>query len=115
MKVAVIGSRNLLVDKLERYLPDGTDEIVSGGARGIDSCAREYALANGIKYTEFTPDYKRYGRGAPLKRNITIIEHSDIVCAFWDGVSTGTKFVIENAKKMGKPVKIFMVQPKIPQ
>lgn len=40
MKVAVIGSRNLQVDHLEKYLPEDTTEIVSGGARGIDACAK---------------------------------------------------------------------------
>lgn len=72
MKVAVIGSRNLTVENLEQYLPEKTTEIVSGGARGIDTCAREYASGNGLKLTEFLPDYKRYGRGAPLKRNLKI-------------------------------------------
>ncbi len=37
MKVAVIGSRGLRVDNLEKYLPKETTEIVSGGARGIDT------------------------------------------------------------------------------
>lgn len=87
MKVAVIGSRGLKVEKLERFLPEETTEIISGGAKGIDTCAREYALANGLKLTEFLPDYSRYGRAAPLKRNITIIENADLVLAFWDGTS----------------------------
>ena len=43
MKAGVIGSRNLTVENLGDYLPDGTTEIVSGGAKGIDTCAREYA------------------------------------------------------------------------
>ena len=46
MKVAIIGSRNLKVDNLAPYLPSNTTEIVSGGARGVDHCAREYALRN---------------------------------------------------------------------
>lgn len=107
MKVAVIGSRGLKVNDLGKYLPDNTTEIVSGGARGIDSCAREYALAHGIKLTEFLPDYDKYGRSAPLKRNITIIENADIVLAFWDGTSRGTKFVIDSCEKMGVSVEII--------
>ena len=42
MKVAIVGSRNLHVENLEKYLPKNTTEIVSGGARGIDSDARAY-------------------------------------------------------------------------
>ena len=108
MRVAVIGSRGLRVNNLERYLPDDVTEIVSGGAKGIDSCARVYALENRIKLTEFLPEYDKYGRSAPLKRNITIIENADLVLAFWDGVSHGTKYVIDNCKRMGVPVKVFV-------
>lgn len=108
MKVAVVGSRALCVADLGKYLPEGTTEIVSGGARGVDTSARAYALSHGIKLTEFLPGYDKYGRSAPLKRNITIIEHADLVLAFWDGSSRGTKFVIDNCKQMGVPVKVFI-------
>ncbi len=107
MRVAVIGSRGLTVDDLGKYLPEGTTEIVSGGAKGIDTCAREYAASHGIKLTEFLPEYAKYGRGAPLKRNITIIQNSDIVLAFWDGKSPGTKFVINKCGEMGVEVKVI--------
>ena len=99
MKVAVIGSRNLTVNNLEKYLPQGTTEIVSGGARGIDSCAKNYANTNGIPLKEFLPNYDEFGRSAPLLRNLEIIDYADIVLAFWDGKSRGTKFVIDTCKK----------------
>lgn len=108
MKVAVIGSRGLQVKDLERYLPEGVTEIVSGGARGVDTCAKSYALAHGLKLTEFLPEYEKYGRGAPLRRNITIIEYADLVLAFWDGKSRGTKFVIDNCKKRNIPVRVYI-------
>ena len=109
MKVAVIGSRGLSVSDLSRYLPENTTEIVSGGAKGVDTSAREYALAHGIKLTEFLPEYTKYGRSAPLKRNITIIEYSDIVIAFWDGKARGTKFVIDNCRKLGVEVRVYII------
>ena len=109
MKVAVIGSRGLCVNNLERYLPEGVTEIVSGGAKGVDTSAREYALAHGIKLTEFLPEYEKYGKNAPLKRNLSIIDYADCVLAFWDGSSRGTKFVIENCEKSGKPVTVHIV------
>lgn len=108
MKVAIVGSRGLNVSNLETYLPGGVTEIISGGARGIDTCAREYAISKGIKLTEYLPEYEKYGRTAPLKLNITIIEHADLVLAFWDGASHGTKFVIDNCRRRGIPVKIFV-------
>ena len=107
MKVAVIGSRNLAIKNLGEFIPEGTTEIVSGGARGIDSCAREYAHANGIKLTEFLPEYDLYGRAAPIKRNYLIIDYADIVLAFWDGQSRGTKMVIDTCKKIGKEIRVY--------
>lgn len=113
MKVAVVGSRSLTVKDIGKYLPENTTEIISGGAAGIDRCAREYALSHGIKLTEFKPDYARYGRkAAPLKRNITIIESADIVLAFWNGSSKGTKFVIESCERMGVDIKVYLLDPK---
>ena len=109
MKEAVIGSRGLQVEHLENYLPEGVTEIVSGGARGIDTCAKNYALEHDLKLTEFLPEYSRYGRGAPLRRNITIIEYADLVLAFWDGKSRGTKFVIDNCKKRNIPVEVHRI------
>lgn len=98
MKVAIIGSRSLSVDNIENYLPNHITEIVSGGAKGIDTVAREYALKNNVKLVEFIPNYSRYGKAAPLKRNIEIIDYADVIVAFWDGKSKGTKFVIDHCK-----------------
>ena len=55
MRVAVIGSRGLSVENLGDYLPKETTEIVSGGAKGIDTCAKEYALRHRLKLTEYLP------------------------------------------------------------
>lgn len=114
MKVAVVGSRSLCVTNLEKYLPEETTELISGGAAGVDTSAREYALAHDIPLTEFLPDYQRYGRVAPLKRNISIIENADLVLAFWDGTSRGTRFVIERCKQRGTTVRVFLWRGKSP-
>ena len=112
MKVAIVGSRNLYVDDLGKYLPQNVTEIISGGARGIDSCARNYAMDHRIKLTEILPEYEKYGRSAPLKRNILIITKADFVIAFWDGKSRGTKFVIDNCKRLEIPVTVYLSSDK---
>ena len=109
MKVAIIGSRGLKIDNIKDFLPSGVSEIVSGGAKGIDKCAKNYAIENSITYVEFLPQYNVYGRFAPLKRNIEIIEYSDLVIAFWDGKSKGTDFVIKECKKKSREVKIVLM------
>ena len=110
MKVAIIGSRGWTVSNMDDFIPMGTSEIISGGAVGVDKAAETAALRNGLKLTVYLPDYRRYGRGAPLKRNIEIIEHADIVLVFWDGTSKGTKHVIENCRKRNNPYKIYLLR-----
>ena len=101
MKIAVVGSRSITVGNIAEYVV-GADEIVSGGAVGVDRCAAEYAKANGLILTEFLPEYLRYGRAAPIQRNQQIVDYADKVIAFWDGRSRGTRSVIAYAKKKGK-------------
>jgi len=110
MKVAVIGSRNITGINLKEYISVDVTEIVSGGAKGVDTLARQYAVENNIKLTEFLPQYDRYKRGAPLKRNIQIAEYADKVFAFWDGVSRGTKFVIDYCENNNIPIEIIVVK-----
>ena len=107
MKVAVVGSRSILTTDISMYISDG-DEIVSGGAVGVDSCAAEYAKENGLKLTVFLPQYERYGRAAPIVRNKKIVEYADKIIAFWDGKSKGTLSVIKYAEKTGKLCEIIL-------
>ena len=86
----------------------GISVAISGGARWIDTCAKEYALIN-IKITEFLPNYKKYQKRAPLKRNLQIINYADIIIAFWDGASRGTKYVIDNCRKINKKVIVYQI------
>ena len=109
MKVAVIGSRGIFIDDFGRYLPENTTEILSGGARGVDSCAENYAREHHILFTAFLPAYEKFGRNAPLKRDLEIIRNADLVLAFWDGNSRGTKHVIDNCHKMGTPVQVYIL------
>ena len=107
MKLAIIGSRHLTIENLEAYVPKGVTQIVSGGARGIDRAAAEYAVKQDIPLKEFLPDYARYGRGAPLKRNAQIAQYADAVLAFWDGKSRGTKYTLSLFEKLGKKATVI--------
>ena len=92
-----------LIGKGKRYLHAKMDNLLS--KEGVDTSAALYAVKHGLKLTEFRPDYRRYGKGAPLKRNITIIENADLVLSFWDGSSRGTKYVIDQCRKRNIPIK----------
>ena len=107
MKLAIIGSRNLHVENFEKYLPENVTEIVSGGAKGIDTDAEAYANQKGIKVTVFKPDYRRFRGGATHIRNRQIVDYADEVLAFWDGSSRGTKSVIAYCHEKGKKVTVI--------
>ena len=74
----------------------------------MDKCAEEYARENGIKITVFLPQYKLYGRAAPIIRNKKIVDYSDKIIAFWNGRSKGTLSVIKYAEKAGKPCEVII-------
>lgn len=112
VKTAVIGSRNLIIEDIGKYIPENTTELLSGGARGVDTCVRIYAKERGIKLTEILPEYEKYGRAAPIKRNVGIIEKADTVVALWNGKSKGTEFVINYCKKHNKTIKIYVIKEK---
>lgn len=97
------------MDIPEDAVPKNTTEILSGGANGIDRSARAFALAHRIRILEVLPDYDRFGRRAPLRRNDELIAAADLVLAFWDGKSRGTKYVIDRCHEIGKPVRVFKV------
>jgi len=106
MNVAVVGSRSLvdydLVEKvLMTIIKPEVDTIVSGGATGADQLAEHFANDNLIAKIIHKPDYKQYGAGAPFIRNQLIIDDADMLVAFWDGVSNGTRDSIKKAEKKG--------------
>ena len=113
MKVAVVGSRSLNVPDLQKYLPHQLTEIVSGGAAGVDRCAREYAQQNQIPLTEFLPQYDRYRRAAPIKRNEQLVAYAVCVIAVWDGQSKSTLSSIQYALRAHKELHVYILEPNL--
>lgn len=115
MKLAVIGSRGFS-DRARLYsvlaaVKTPISCIVSGGAKGADSMAEEWALAHNVETRIFYPDYKAYEKRAPLVRNELIIREADAVLAFWDGESRGTAHALDYARRAGRPTKIIRYEP----
>ena len=109
MKLMIAGSRSIKSFDISRYIPEGVDLIISGGASGVDTLAEEYADKNRISKLILRPKYNLYRKAAPLKRNVEMIEVSDFVLIFWDGKSTGTEHTIKMSKKMNKKLEVINV------
>lgn len=108
MRIAIVGSRSLSFDSFQDYVKQG-DEIITGGASGIDICAIKYAESENIPCTIIKPDYKKYGKCAPIIRNKEIVSIAERIVAVWDGKSKGTLSVIRYAEKIGKPLEVIFI------
>ncbi len=91
------------------------ETIVSGAARGADSCGAEISRKWGLKLVEYKPDWDLHGKRAGFVRNEAIIRDADVVLAFWGvdpktgELSKGTQHSIGLAKKMKKTTIIIYV------
>ena len=117
MNIAIIGSRDFtdyrcLKETLDSHFSfniKDVDYIVSGGAKGADTLAERYAREHNIPIKIYPAQWKTFGKSAGYRRNIEIIENSDIVFAFWDGKSKGTKHSIDIANKQNKILFVYMI------
>ena len=88
-------------------------EVITGGARGIDTLAFQAAEALGIRNLQFLPDRAKFRGKMILKafqaRNEQIVDCCDVLLAVWDGKSRGTKNTLTYAQKVNKPA--FLIEP----
>ena len=105
--IAIVGSRDFNDYELLKAEMNKVEikKIVTGGAKGADQLAENYAREHNIPVVVFKPDWK-LGRHAGVLRNRLIVENSEAVIAFWNGQSKGMLSTINHAKKLGKPVTI---------
>lgn len=109
MRLLIIGSRSIKDIDISPYVPKETELIISGGADGVDLIAEKFSDKHKISKLIMRPRYDLYRRAAPLKRNEAMVNICDKVLVFWDGISRGTKYTIDYAKKTGKAIEIVMI------
>jgi hypothetical protein len=113
MKLGIVGSRGFanysmlkaFVNKFKENFV--VDAIISGGAIGADQLGAKYAKDNDIQLIVYPADWNKYGKSAGYKRNKLIVEDSDVIIAFWDGISPGTEHTINLCKDMNTNIIIY--------
>jgi hypothetical protein len=83
-------------------------EVVHGGCRGVDSLAHD-AFDGLFPVKVFPADWKAHGRAAGPIRNREMAQYADALIAIWDGKSRGTANMIEEMKRIGKPVYVWHI------
>lgn len=112
MKIGIVGSRDfsdysVLVSHIVEVINiRDITAIVSGGAYGADSLGAKFGKEYGIPVEVFLPDWQTHGKAAGFIRNSEIVNNSDMIIAFWDMESRGTKDTISKAQKKDVPVKV---------
>jgi len=114
MNLIVAGGRDftnykLLKEKID-FLLSNTDKeevtILCGKAKGADSLGERYANENNIDVWEYPADWSK-GKQAGYLRNSQMADDGTHLVAFWDGVSRGTKHMIDLATKKGLVVRVI--------
>ena len=96
MKLLIVGSRSIDDFDLSAYVLPEVDTIISGGARGVDSLAEQYADSRRISKDVIRPNY-------------LMVDMADAVLVIWDGRSKGTQYILDYAKKNNKPLIVVCV------
>ncbi len=118
MKLIIAGSRDMNISPsmirgllcyydIYRFV----EEVVSGGASGIDSCAEDFAneeidmnVIPPITFVKFNADWTTHGKAAGPIRNKEMAEYADALLLIWDGQSKGSASMKKEMSKLGKPI-----------
>ncbi len=99
-------------------------EVVTGKANGADAHGETWAKKNLVPIKEFPADWKdlshpdarikvgpygKYDAYAGIRRNHDMGDYAQALVAIWDGISRGTKDMIEYATKKGLKVFVFRI------
>ena len=115
MKIGIVGARNFkslhLVGEYIDKLPLGT-VIISGGAKGVDTAAKNFGKNNALEVIEYLPNLIGCSKNYEFtqryyERNQKIVDNCDKLVAFTDEDNGGTWFTIRYAKQKAKPVEII--------
>lgn len=110
MKTIIAGSRSIedyfLVCEAVYLSSFEISEVVSGGAPGVDRLGEQWAAQNGVPFKQFLAVWGMYGKMAGKVRNRQMGDYSQALIAVWDGISRGTKHMIDYARE--KELKVFI-------
>lgn len=117
MKTIIAGSRDInkpeiLATAILNALDNGLSitEVVSGGARGVDTLGEHWAALAAVPIKRFPAEWDKYGRSAGIIRNTEMAKYANALIAVWDGKSRGTKHMIDYAKLKNLAVYIYIIK-----
>jgi predicted Rossmann fold nucleotide-binding protein DprA/Smf involved in DNA uptake len=112
LRVAIVGSRHFSdPDRVTEYvngLPPRAS-IITGGASGVDSAVAKAARLKGLPVQVMPASFDEVADASKsVARNQRLVDACDVLVAFWDGGSPGTRATVERALDAGKEVHVFI-------
>ncbi len=114
MKVIIAGSREIAAINVDAAMTasgfkGSIDEVVSGGANGVNRAGEDWASLAQIPVNIFPADWARFGKSADIKRNEQMVEYADALVLIWNGKSTGVRSLRDTALRHGLKVYVHTV------
>ena len=113
MKLIIAGSRTFTDYQLlcQTLAPEHhrITQVITGGARGADQLGYRWAWKHAIRHQLFRADWERFGKSAGVRRNYQRAQEGDVLVAFWDSQSPGTRHMIACMEQLSKPVVVVRV------
>ncbi|MGH7974927.1 MAG: DUF2493 domain-containing protein [bacterium] len=114
MKTIIAGSRTITdaaeVEKAITASGFTITEVISGGARGVDSLGEDYARANNLPLQIFLADWQQHEKAAGPIRNTEMAANADALILVWDGVSRGSADMLKKATTQGLKIYTHLVK-----
>jgi len=114
LRAAIVGSRHFSdlarVTEYVKSLPPRAS-IITGSASGVDAAATKAAREKGIPVQVLPALFDELADpNKAAARNQRLVDSCDVLVAFWDGSSKGTRSTVERALDSGKEVHVFVVR-----
>lgn len=112
LRVIIAGGRDFKNYDLLKYTCDHilkgqtNVEIVSGKASGADTLGERYAKEKGFRISDHPANWDLHGKAAGYIRNTEMAVYGNVLIAFWDEKSRGTKHMIDLANKHNLVVRV---------
>lgn len=117
MKTIIAGTRDMIqpitntyyaIQLAEKKYGFNITAVFSGKSGNVDNAGERWAKYSNRPVFDYHANWEEYGPGAGPIRNREMAKNADALIAVWDGLSSGTKNMIEEAVKNRLAVLVFI-------
>jgi len=119
VRIAIVGSRHYPdLPRVADYVGSlpASWSVVTGSAAGVDATVARAARERGLPVRVLGASFEEArDADAGIERNQRLVDACDVLVAFWDGTSGGTRRTIDRALAAGRELHVFPPPPADPE